>query len=710
MTFLNPLILLALAAAAIPIVVHLFHFRRPQSLPFSSLAFLKSLQQNALERLRIRQWLLLLLRVLALVCLVVAFARPVVRGPLAAWIGGRSATAVGLVVDNSPSMQVRDAQGAYFEQAQAIARGILEQLGTEASVCLISVAGVPRPVMPLPRPVALERLEGLTVHYGAEKLSEAIREVQNCLKQTGTPGIVYVISDLQASTLSDSLAQPIQDPAPIVLIPIGGQTPANVAVIEVRLESQIIEQGQPVHITATLANYGTAPVADVVVALELDGQRAAQVTVDLPAGGTTRVSFTAVPTRQGWLEGMVRLLQPDALLDDNARALVLHVPETRRLLLVAGLGSRTEYLELALSPEIRQDRVRFEVTRIEEPALAAFALQDYDVVVLAGVRDLSSGEIAQLSRYVAEGGGLLWFPGRDIRLEDYQALLRQLEAGQVRGLSGRWNDPVPIATFDRVDLAHPVFEHLFVRLPGQQAVRIERPAVYAALEYVAGRGDEHTLIQLSNGLPLLQEIRHGRGRVLLWTIGPDPGWSELPLRGLFVPLLYRAVFYLSAQNEFSDGLLLAGRPVTLRVVDLPANTLPELVSREGLVYRATPVYQAGAAVLRFDPGPPYPGVYLLRAGDSWQRQLAVHMAAEESDLRPMEAEEAVQQLRATLESPVTLLRVAHPTPEGVAGALHQAQTGTELWSVFLWLALGFLALEMWVALRTRMETVAMQAA
>ncbi|WP_243663466.1 BatA domain-containing protein, partial [Rhodothermus marinus] len=123
MTFLNPLALLALAAAAIPVLIHLFHFRRPQRVAFSSLAFLKELQQTALQRLRIRQWLLLLLRTLALVCLVLAFARPVLRGPLASWAGGGTATVVGLVVDNSPSMAVRDAGGAYFAQARTIAAG-----------------------------------------------------------------------------------------------------------------------------------------------------------------------------------------------------------------------------------------------------------------------------------------------------------------------------------------------------------------------------------------------------------------------------------------------------------------------------------------------------------------------------------------------------------------------------------------------------------
>uniref|UniRef100_UPI0023428ADA CARDB domain-containing protein n=1 Tax=Rhodothermus marinus TaxID=29549 RepID=UPI0023428ADA len=223
--------------------------------------------------------------------------------------------------------------------------------------------------------------------------------------------VLYAIGDLQASTLVDSLAQPVPEPLPALLIPVGGQTPANLAIKDVRIVSRIIEQGQPVRIEATLANFGTAAAEGVVVTLSLEEQRVAQASVDLPPGGTARVTFTTTPSRRGWLPGVVELLQPDVLLEDNTRYLVLHVPELRRVLLVAGMQARTDYLELALSPEIRQERLRFEITRITEEALPATALDGYDVVGLVGLHDLSSGEVTALARYVAEGGGLLFFPG-----------------------------------------------------------------------------------------------------------------------------------------------------------------------------------------------------------------------------------------------------------------------------------------------------------
>src|SRR5690606_41260075 len=103
MEFLNPLALAALAAAAIPLIIHLFNFRRPRKVDFSSLEFVRELQKSTMQRVRIKQWLLLLLRMLAIACLVIAFARPTLTGDVAGSVGGRPLSAGAVVIDNSLS-------------------------------------------------------------------------------------------------------------------------------------------------------------------------------------------------------------------------------------------------------------------------------------------------------------------------------------------------------------------------------------------------------------------------------------------------------------------------------------------------------------------------------------------------------------------------------------------------------------------------------
>ena len=108
MSFLNPLVLLALAAAAIPLLIHLLNLRKPQQVDFSSLTFIKELQRSTMQRVKIKQWLLLALRTLALLFLILAFARPTLTGNLAGVLGGQGPAALGVVVDTSPSMALRE--------------------------------------------------------------------------------------------------------------------------------------------------------------------------------------------------------------------------------------------------------------------------------------------------------------------------------------------------------------------------------------------------------------------------------------------------------------------------------------------------------------------------------------------------------------------------------------------------------------------------
>ncbi len=125
MTFLNPFVLFGLVAAAIPIIIHLLNLRKLRTVEFSSLKFLKELQKTKMRRVRIRQLLLLLLRTLIVVAMVFAFSRPALRGSLAGVAGGHATTTMVILLDDSPSMTVRDERGVLFNQAKDAAERLI---------------------------------------------------------------------------------------------------------------------------------------------------------------------------------------------------------------------------------------------------------------------------------------------------------------------------------------------------------------------------------------------------------------------------------------------------------------------------------------------------------------------------------------------------------------------------------------------------------
>ena len=701
MSFLNPAALLALAAVAVPLFLHFFNLRQPRTVEFSSLDFVKELQESTVQRVRIKEWLLLLFRMLAIACLVLAFAQPTLTSDLGG-MGASVPTTHALVVDNSLSMTADGEGGSYFDQATRTAEGVLETVeeGDEVLLWPTARAGQSRPDPVSNVGVVRQALANLEPRAGASALSRAIVEAAG---QSDTPRtVVYVMSDLQASTLGDSVATDVPDGVQVQLLPLETRTQSNVAITDVTVTSRIAEVDQPVQLEATLVNHGPEPLDDYVSSVYLAGDRVAQATATLEPGLETTVSFTVTPQTRGWLEGAVVTEDDDVPVDDRHH-FTLHVPEERRVLLVRGEGQRTKYLDLALSSEMIESRIAFRTTAIKENALASAELGQYDAVLLAGPRSLSSGEVEALTRYVDRGGGLLLFPNAQARPEDYNALFGALDAGSFRGFSGALSADRTVASFGRVDLEHPLFEGVFSQERRREDASVEQPNIHYVMNFRPSGQSGQTLIELSNGFPFLHEVRHGGGRLLVTAVAPTRDWSELPVRGLFVPLLYRSVYYLSAGTSVAGEQLVAGRPAELRVTGVAPDASLRLRGPGGI--EVTPEQRTlfGATLLQIGETLTEPGVYDVQAGTTQVRRVAVNVDPAESDLQAASSAEASETLRTTTGAPVQAVAAAEDGE--VAETLRTQRAGTEVWNVFLLLALLFLAAEMLVASQWAPETV-----
>lgn len=698
MTFLNPLVLLGLAAAAIPILIHLFNFRKPRTVDFSSLAFLKELQKSTMRRVRIKQWLLLALRTLAIACLVLAFARPTVQSGWATVFGGNVQTSTALILDNSLSMTVRDAQGELMTQAKELASAVVEVSDSGDEVFVVNtVRGSDRPAAFDNAGPALDAIAEVQAEPGAGTTGESLARAFALLDGAENPAReALVVSDLQASTFLDSARVPAPEGVRVTLLPVGDRVHANVAVTDARVLSRVVEAGQPVEVEATLVNYGSEPVEDYVASLYLDGERVAQAAADLEPDVPATVQLIATPQRRGWLRGEVRT-EADEFEWDNTRYLTLHVPETRRVLLVEGAGQRSDLVELALG--LGGEQTRFAVTTVPESALAAQDLDAFDVVVLVGPESLASGERAAVARFVQSGGGLMVFPSERAEAADYDALFTALGGGRLGAAVGTLGGAAPVAQFGRVDLEHPLFEGVFE--DGLQS-RVESPTITFARPYVPGAGDENTLVDLTTGAPFLQEIRSGGGTALVFAVAPDPRWGDFPVRGLFVPLLYRAVYYLAADADVSEALVVrqpgslrvSGAAEGLRLVGDGTEFVPE--------QRSVP----GGVLLEIDAGVTEPGIYDVMDGDRLVRRVAFNPDARESDLAVLAPEEARRRLEEATGAEVRLLDAAGERGRTAAEQIAEERTGVELWNVFLLLALLFLVAEMLVAMQWKPEAVA----
>ena len=707
MTFLNPLFLLGLAAAAIPLIIHLFNFRRPRKVDFSSLAFLKELQKSTMQRVRIKQILLLILRTLAIACLVLAFARPTLTGNMAGSLGGRASSSIAIIIDNSRSMTMRDAQGEYFEQAREIAATLVDQSNAGDEFYILTPSRQEsRQADPYNLPaLALEAIEEIETAPFVDPLSEVWFDAVDLLVEANQINKeIYVISDLQRSTFGDSTAAAPATGIRTYLVPVGDRSNDNVAITSVDVTSRILEVGQPVRFEATLVNYGDDLIEGYVASVFLEGERVAQSSADLEPRIPKTVSFTATPQRRGWLSGVVQI-EDDAFPGDNVRHFTLNVPEERRLLVVRGDGEDDSFVSLALSPQLTRGRVAFQVESINEDALVMQRLGGFDAVILVGIRTLSSGEVAALSKYIEEGGGVLFFPGEAGQAPDYNAFFAAVGGGLFSGFSGSTSSRQPVASFDRVDLEHPLFEGVFDQQRGfGEQISVENPSLFYTMNYTPGTATEQTLVHLSNGFPFLQEVRHGRGAILLFAVAPDARWSDWPQRGLFVPLIYRCMYHLSSSESVAGEQYVLGRTNELRIAGISESEPVRLISPEGEEYAPDQRNLLGALLLQLDPTIDAPGIYDVVTGDRLIRRVALNLDSQESDLSVLPVNDAA----GALERIAGSIRVLDTSSGGIERAvevLQEERTGIELWNVFLMLALIFMVAEMLVAKQWRPEAV-----
>ncbi len=691
MSFLNPLVLLGLVAAGIPLLIHLFNFRKPQRVDFSSLVFLRELQKTSMQRVRIKQWLLLALRVLAVACLVLAFARPMLRGGAAARLGGSAGSALAVVVDNSLSMTARDGAGAYLDQAAGVAARLLRRDAEEGSRYLFTTGGEWEGRFSEADASALPEINASA---GARPLSVVLQKAARALQSDPLPGrTVVLITDLQQSTLSDTLIAAFPPGVALNVIALGAAQTANVSVQDVRLDGRILEPGRPVRMTATLLNHGEAAVQNALAGLYLGDERVAQASATLRPHEPTEVPFTLTPRSRGWLLGSVQL-EDDAFPADNVRYFTLHVPETRELLIVRGEGQNTAFLELALSSELTRGRVGFSVETTPESQLGAADLRRFDAVILAGPRALTEGERALLATYVQEGGGVLFFPGNAASAEGYAALLGSLGGGRVAGFVGEAGTGAPArASFAQVDFEHPLFQGMLERGDVEEsAFRLESPEIRRMMTYRPGTGSEQTLITLSGGSPFLQEIRSGEGVVLVMAVAPDEAWSDLPTRGLFVPLLYHSLFYLSSSESVGRNAFIAGRGGDLRLRGVSPSPPLQLVHSNGEAFTATSRPLFGATLLQIPPELDLPGIYDVVQNDQSLEKVALNLDPRESDLRRADPGEAAAAFERALGTSVEILS-AQADPAGAAARVLRREQGAEVWNVLLYLALAFLVAE-----------------
>ncbi len=576
LTVLHPWLLVGLLAAALPIVIHLIGRRRAPIVQFAAFDFLLAVNKRLARRERLRQILLLLLRTLALVALALAVARPMTTRPAAITNVSRR---LAIIIDTSASMRYEVRGTALFEHAKRQARDLLSHLQPGDAVTLVAAGPEVRPLLLAPSTdIARARVvvDALPPPAGVADLGAAIDAALGQFAPGASGVTLAVVSDLADNSFR-GLRPTALDPPPEVRLIDAAERAAPAALGNLAVEGVTVEAGSGSaaerRIKVVVRNYGAEPVNGRTLELVLNGAVTQRGRVEVAGRSAQEKVYTHEFASPGVYDGEVRLVPDDGdgyAADDRA-FFTAEVASGVRLLAVDGDVRATPYEDELFFAEraleaIPKGDAPMPLRIITPDEFAAADLRGFDAVLLANTGSLREGDVAKLTQFVREGGGLLLTLGDKVRFEQMNASLAKLLPAPLRDLHlaadpGATTPPLKISG---IDWDHPIMQG-FGNLIAE-SLSASRTSGYFNLDVGAER-KTRVILRFDNGAPALIEAkRAGGGRVLLLTTSLDVDLTDLPLRSAYPALLQRTVRYLAnAVEGGAHALVREGEPVELPV-------------------------------------------------------------------------------------------------------------------------------------------------
>ena len=673
MAFLNPLLLLGLAAVSVPIIIHLLNRRKFQKVVWAAMRFIQTSVERNQRRMRTEDLILLALRCLLLALLAFALARPAFKNSNSDFLGQSKVTGV-IILDNSASMGMSDGTATRFEKAKKGAEQALDTIPNGSSTALLLASDIANGVIPEPTfdlNLARKAIREAPLTDRATDLLPSIQRALDTLKQRiGIRKEIYLITDgelagwKQMGEIQKLLESSQRDVRSHIVL-VSEHEERNLAVTDLRNASGLTPVNQPVRFEARVSNLGREAVSNIRVSLSVDNEPPSdEFTIDtLPPGGSKNVSLFAKLRAEGF-HSIVARIPEDRLPADDKRTLAVRAIKEVRVLLVDGdpgaepRDNETFFLRHALIPVPASEQPNYfiKVSRLTTPEFPTARLDDFDAVVLANVTSFADPVAKNVEQYVRRGGGLMIFAGDKITTafynEQLSAKLHLLPAtfGPARGnaeqdvdfftlqdrglehsIVSLWNDP------NAGTLSSARFYRAYDLLPFPFKASSDK-STNAALDEA---GPPQIIAKFSHGTPAIIERTYGLGRVVMFASTADTAWNDFPVRPSFVPLIHRTLGAMVQRQD--EGLnVRVGQKFVRRVAS-------ELLDKEARIFKPRDTDALldqrriemvnGWPMLQYD-GTDLSGIYEVAIGDTrGALRFAAQPDATESSLDELSSEQ-----------------------------------------------------------------------
>lgn len=597
MSFLNPLLLFGMAAISVPIIIHLLNRRRFKKVIWAAMRFVELSVEKNKKRMDIEDMILLALRCLLLLLLALALSRPAWRDSSAGAFGLAKVTSV-ILLDNSGSMGMSDGVETRFEQARKAAGQIIDALPAGSSVAVFLASDTARPLLPEPTydlNLARKVVREAQLSDRATEMYQPFEQAVETLKgRAAVQKEIYLITDGQStgwSQLGDIqtlLARASEsgktENLQTHLILVGRKEERNLGIADLSLATGLAPVNRPLRFEVAVANTGSAKVDNVKVTLQINEGAVADSMVipEIPPGQTRNASLFARLPSEGWHSIRAKIGQDQLPFDDQRVLVVRGIKELKVLLVDGDPGdeprvAETFFLRHAMTPVPFAEKAGYFIKpRVVTAAeLGGIRFDDYEIVVLANVSEITITQARLLERFVRRGGGLMMFPGPRTNPSFYnERLTRELKLlPAIMGeLIGDETQDENYHHFQSKNYDHPIVSPW----RNQSAGTIAFARFYKYFQLLPpaeeSGGAVKVVLRFDDNSPAVVEKVHGLGRVVQFASTCDIAWNDIAVRPAYVPLLHRIMAALT-QHQDGGANLPVGQPYI-------RNLNPELIDRD----------------------------------------------------------------------------------------------------------------------------------
>ena len=515
MRFLYPNMLWGLFALLIPILIHLFNFRRHKLVYFSNTAVLRSIQQENAKTRKLKYLVTLLLRCLFIAALVLAFAFPYY--PEKQLNVNTENNLVGVYIDNSMSMKGQSQRTTLIEDARQSARDLVHKLNPSNRYLLMTNSFEIQNEYPMNQEEMLDQLDRMNPDGAPAPMGEVVDRFEMLAKQHGfETSTLFVYSDFQSNTFDLSAAK-ADTAMQVVVVPMTPEFKTNLYVDSVWLASPVVQPGLTNDLNVRIVNQGDKEVKGLPVTFTMNGAMAASTTVDLEKNATQDIVMQFVVEGSGDQRCSVSLNDHPIIFDDTYD-FVLGV---RPSLSVIELGSEATSCALLFD-----DDEQFRYTLMEPSRFDLDQLSKAQFIIVNESTNLNETLQQTLLNCVNDGAAMLVFPSKNDP-KNNAFLMRKL------GLTVMELDTNATVAQD-LALHHEFFSDVILDMP-QQA---DLPKVKKHVR-MRSNGIPNSLLILQNGDAMLYSEPVGQGQAFVMTTALDPKWSDLADHSLFVPMMVK---------------------------------------------------------------------------------------------------------------------------------------------------------------------------